>query len=71
MRRSKLILDHALQPGEYEAVEDILLGRIAGSYGVTLEPSGYSEKRHELLLRVLIKVCNVRGLSTVEVPTDE
>jgi len=71
MRRSKVKLDHALQPGEYEAVEDILLGRIATSYGVTLDASKYSEKRHELLLRVLIKVCNVRGLSTVEVPTDE
>ena len=63
--------DHALQPGEYEAVEDILLDRIAASYGVTLDASKYSERRHELLLRILIRVCQQRGLSTAEVPPDE
>ena len=71
MRRSKQLADHALQPGEYESIEEILLTRIASSYGVTLDPSKYSERRHEVLLRVLIKVCSLRGLSTAEVPPDE
>lgn len=71
MRRSKVLADHALQPGEYEAVEDILLDRIAASLSVGSDLSKYSERRHELLLRILIKVCQLRGLSVEGVPPDE
>ncbi len=71
MRRSKQLASHALQPGEYEAVKDILLSRIAASYGVAFDATQYSERRHELLLRILIRVCQLRGLSTAEVPPDE
>ena len=66
MRRSITLADHALQPGEYHALHEALARRIAASYGVALNGADADEA----ILRILIKVAQVRGLKADDTPED-
>ena len=66
MRRSMALPDHALQSGEYHALHEALARRIAASYGVALNGADADEA----ILRILIKVAQLRGLKCDDAPED-
>ena len=66
MRRSQTLASHALQPGEYHELQDRLARRIATSYGVALNGADADEA----ILRILIRVAQLRSVKCDDVPED-